>query len=86
MYSKRRVNPGEAKAESLQSFVPYSEGVMSGGGHLVPAMDKIGPLVVDELHIINDLDARRLEQELHANLSCGADPVVTQTPFNRKLS
>jgi hypothetical protein len=43
-------------------------------------MDKIGPVVIDELHIINDLDARRLEQELHANLSCGGDPIVTQAP------
>jgi hypothetical protein len=59
---------------------------MSGGGHPVPCMDKIGPVVVDEFHIINDLDAQRLEQELHVNLTCGVGPVATEGPFKRKSS
>jgi hypothetical protein len=44
-------------------------------------MDKIGPVVLDELHIINDLDARRLEQELHVDLTCGVGPVATEAPL-----
>jgi hypothetical protein len=35
-------------------------------------MDKIGPVVVDEFPIINDLAAHHLEQELHVDLICGA--------------
>jgi hypothetical protein len=48
-------------------------------------MDNIGPVVIDQLHIINDLDARRLEQELHPNLTCGADPVATQGPLQEEI-